>query len=441
MKNLVTFAYITSLLFYLAFALTIGMSTAKRDFLNPLNIFIIYFSLTFFALPAFQIENEGFRYRVGYSENAYFYGWLYLNVFIFIVIITYLMIINRVDVPRAGEVFNVHNWDKEDRRATNILRIFVLIPNIFITLYFYKYIFLNGYSNYLANRIILLSGKGYYISIILALIPFVLNEVVNLYQKSCLYKKKSHVWLLLFLLIIALIPGIVLGSRTNLILPFLLIILSYIHIKNKGALLSIKKIGLFSALIVMLIYFALWLEEYRQSLMADTKIEGSKSLLIKLAGGFGTAENIFWWFDYANGKMFYGSTLLPILVGLVPRLLWENKPFGGGPVFTNTIRPGSYNQGAENISSLTTGFPFEFMMNFGFIGAIVGGMAFGGFLAFVYCYRRRIRNSIQYSIWMILLYSTIMYLHSEVFGATSKLVGLLMPLFVSQILSKLSKKG
>ncbi|MGG4011043.1 O-antigen polymerase [Bacillus smithii] len=435
-----TFAYITSMLFYLAFALTIGMSTARRDFLNPLNIFIVYFSLTFFLLPAFQIENEDFRYRVGYSEYAYFYGWLYLNVFISIVIITYLIITNKVDVPIAGEVFDVRRWDKEDKKVTNILRIFVLIPNIFTTLYFYKYILLNGYSNYLANRIILLSGKGYYISIILALIPFALNEMVNLYQKSYLYKKKSNGWLLLFLLIIALIPGIVLGSRTNLILPLLLIILSYIHIKNKGALLSIKKFGIFSGVMVMLIYFALWLEEYRQSLMIGTKIVESKGLLIKLAGGFGTAENIYWWFDYANGKIFYGSTLLPILVGFVPRSLWENKPFGGGPAFTNTIRPGSYNQGAENISSLTTGFPFEFMMNFGFIGAVVGGMVFGGFLAFVYCYRKRIRNSIQYSIWMILLYSTMMYLHSEVFGATSKLVGLLMPLLMSQIFSKLSRK-
>lgn len=438
---MIIFAYLITFVIYtlLSMTLTIGSSNFRKDFLNPLYVFLLYFSITFFGLPIFQIKDNSFRYSMGYSDNAYLWALLYLNVFVILVLVTFLVLIHKIYVRKTNEIFDVQNWQDTNKLSRVFLRIVVLIPSMLVISYFYKFIVDLGYNDYLSNRIILLSGKGYYTIILMSLIPFLLFEIVNSYYIRNKHAKRTSKVFFWCLILLATTPGIVLGSRTNLLLPFLLINLSFTHLKNRGSLITVNKIFSFTIPIIILLYIGFWLEGYRQSIMAGIEITSS-GLILQIAGGFGTAENIFWWFDNADGEVLYGTSLLAVLVGLIPRSLWPDKPFGGGPAFTNTMYPGKYDQAQTNISSLTTGFPFEFLMNFGFVGAVISGMIFGTMLAIIYFYRTKIRNSMQYVIWIMLMYCTISYLHGEVFGVTSKLIGLVLPLLISEIIGKLLKK-
>lgn len=424
---------------YLLLTLRIVFHKYKRgkDFINPLAVFLIFFAVTFFGLPSIQILTQSFRYTENYTNEAYFYAAIYLNTFITCVIATYVIVVRKKKCKDVKEIFDVNNWKEVGKVSKITIFCLIVLPCILVIPYFYKYINDLGYSTYLANRIILLSGKGYFTTILMGLIPYFVYGVVELYHKTKKYNKRPPKVHIIFLLLVAIIPGIVLGSRTNILLPFGFVMLSYVHLKNKGAFPKRRELFNLAISIGILLIVALWLQDYRQTLMGAIKTEKSP-FIITLAGGFGTAENLFWWFDNAREKLFYGSTLLPIFVGYIPRSLWPNKPFGGGPALVNTIRPGAYNQGASNISSYTTGFPFEFMMNFGFIGSIIGGIIFGIVLAFVFLYKDKIRNAIQYVIWIITLYCVISYLHGEVFGVTGKFIALVLPLILADKMGELT---
>lgn len=438
---MIIFLYSFFTLFFLIVYFTIffGSKNMGKDFTNPLSIFILYFPLTYFGLPVVQMITDGFRYKHSYSEFAHFVAAVYSLIFILFVFLSYTIATNKMDKRKVYDIFNVKEWYQVEKNTKNILRITILIPCLLVIIYFYKYILSFGYEQYLANRIILLSGKGYLTSLLLWLIPYFIYELVNIYAEKQKYHKRINKRFILILLTIAITPGIILGSRTNLLLPFLFIILSITVLKYKGLLIDSWKIIKVLFPVLLVIITGLWLEGYRQSLMVGESVESAK-IIKQISGGFGTAENLYWWLDFSQGKLFYGTTLIAIIVGFIPRAIWIEKPYGGGPALVNTMYPGRYDQGGSNITSYTTGFPFEFMMNFGFAGSIIGGIIFGLILALIYWYRSKIRDVLHFVIWLMLMYCAFTLLHGEIFGVTTKLVGLVFPLLLVQLVKKMFTK-
>lgn len=85
------------------------------------------------------------------------------------------------------------------------------------------------------------------------------------------------------------------------------------------------------------------------------------------------------WHQIHPGLDLNGSSLLLALVGWVPRFLWSTKPEMGGSGFV-AEHTGSVFSDAVAIASGPT---FEFVINFGLIGALFGGVALGALLRWI----------------------------------------------------------
>lgn len=410
----------------------------KNNMIDPMGVFIIFYSLTYIILPIIQYKFDDFRYGINYSEGTLLYGLIYIIGFALITIGTYILLGGS---SYKNSRFHILEWDSVSQKIKMVYLLIIVLSNIYVFTYFFKYIVSLGYSNYLVNRIVLLSGKGYLIFILMSIIPFTVFQAVEVFISRKTQVRSSKL-VLIITFICAFLPSIVLGSRTNFVLPIVLILVSILVLTNKGKKISFRQAVLVFISLCFLLYITLFLQDYRQNLMlSGYEITNKDSVIKKISGGFGTAENIFWWHENNIDIYLMGKTLVSVLVGFIPRSIWVDKPFGGGPEFSNIIRPGSYDQSLSSITSYTTGLPFEFMMNFGFMGAVIGGVFFGFLLSVLSKVSNKINNSIQFTIWICLYYSIFSYLHGEFFGITSKIVIFLTLIFVIDILNKNTRKG
>lgn len=76
----------------------------------------------------------------------------------------------------------------------------------------------------------------------------------------------------------------------------------------------------------------------------------------------------------------YGATLIQVLVGLIPRALWPNKPqVGGGGTMVSQYTGMTFAEG----TSVGAGQIFEFYVNFGTLGVIGGMLVYGWMIGFM----------------------------------------------------------
>jgi len=69
---------------------------------------------------------------------------------------------------------------------------------------------------------------------------------------------------------------------------------------------------------------------------------------------FGNFEHLVWLIDNKNQwDALYGKTYIAGFLNIIPRNIWPEKWFGGGPHLKNFIHPGSYDLGGSNITSYT----------------------------------------------------------------------------------------
>ena len=433
---MVAFIYLMTGIFYIVSILFLFKRDRKIDITNPLLIFTLYYGATIFVLPGLQIINEDFRYADLYSTETYLKSYVYLNLFIISMVITYLLFYRKI---KNENRYNFENWIPLTSFEKNFVRIILLIPITFSVLFYLNIINANGYQSFIANRIILLRGQGYFSVLILIIPVLVAFEFLNIFVSNKTKKIRTSLYIGV-LVILSFLPGLLSGSRTNFVLGIILITIIAIFLINKGRLPNFKKIVPYTLIIVSVIVFVAFLQGVRQNIMSGQKIVDNTSFIEKLAGGFGTAENLFWSFE--NNATYYlmGKSILAVFVGWIPRSIWNDKPYGGAPVFTNTINPGNYNLQGNNITSYTTGLPFEFYMNFGFLGAIIGGFLFAIALIVIGHFRKKIKNSLTFMIWIMLMYCTLMFLHSEIYGATIRFVPFVIPLLVINFILKYLKK-
>jgi energy-coupling factor transporter transmembrane protein EcfT len=79
-------------------------------------------------------------------------------------------------------------------------------------------------------------------------------------------------------------------------------------------------------------------------------------------------------------KYAYGSTLGDMIVGLVPRAIWPNKPaVGGGGTVVQDYAGIKYGE----LTSVGAGQVLEFYINFGTLGVIAGFLIYGGIIGFL----------------------------------------------------------
>ncbi|PMO06765.1 hypothetical protein BCT21_04880 [Vibrio sp. 10N.222.55.F9] len=398
---------------------------SKLSVLSVGNVYLLSIILCSF-LPILYISvNDGFLRidnGVAYTDSSYFYYLFYVSLTI-IFCYPMLLYLSRYKDP----IKEVMGSDIEilSSKVENLIIIVSAIFSIPFVIFVLSLINDYGINVYLANRIILLQGNGYIISLVK--LPQIAVGIIffNQMLKSVRYGIKIQ-WIKVLLLVLYsfFLAGIV-GSRTQMLIPVVSILVIYLIIKFSGSI-NIKGIKKVAILSFMVVFIAVSFGEIRQSIMADKEItiSSNSSMFSKLAYTYGSVENLIWLFDHNEPKEFaYGATFFAALTGFVPRAFWHDKPLGGGPMMKNLISTGSYDlDSGENISSVTTGIVAESYLNFSWFGVLFPAL----FLFFVVLFFDffKVLHPANY----ISLYS---YLIFKVFGLSSaEFFGIMAHVFV-----------
>lgn len=355
----------------------VGVFARKKIFFfDSFDFYFAYVVCVIFSCFFIPAINEFYDYSrnsilvtVSVKYDYLIYICVYMAATIFLQPLYYLLL---QQPPWKGREF------KRTESKAYLIAIIFCIP-LFVTATYdiFKMIFQFGYGAFLANRIVLLSGKAY-ISLFLSLPVYV--SVAYCIDRFFISRENFSLSGLIQSLIIILIsssPMLLLGGRSNLLFGFLVFLASawllYFRRKEVGNLRHLKK-----AIFLLFIFFAFLaniLGIIRQDLMSGEAGElTSTEQKIPLEGvmvAFSSYENLYVLFDKDFDGYKFGGTIFSFLTGFVPRSIFPEKPIGAGPVMKNIISPGSYDlKDGKNISSVTTGLPAEGYLNFGWFGAI-----------------------------------------------------------------------
>jgi oligosaccharide repeat unit polymerase len=437
--NEVTLAlYIVFGLVFLIAPVILFKATIFGKIYHPLVFFSAYFSLTYYFVPISAAYTRDFSFQGFYSDQTMQESLLYLTLFGFSTYIAFFVGSSALYKRFKNSTFDYKNWQLIPKNVifwTNAVAGVFIAFSVSVFLYF---ILTEGLGRFMQNRIIYLSGLGY-ITIILQW-PMILLMIVLVNSLVQRMKTKSNLpWRSIVLLLsITIFAGLVSGSRTNTLIPLIMLGFSAIIIIYKGKIPSSIQ-NRSAVVLTILLIFGVSLGSVREQVFTgrDTDFQvDSITASDVLSGAYGEFENVWWITENAkDAPLLYGNTFLAAVVGLVPRNLWPDKPLGGGPYLVNMIRPGSYDLvNGTNLTSFTTGLPTEAMMNFGIPGFVIVGMFYGFFLSYIWYFFQNIQNALQFALWIILLYRGIFALKAEFFGNMSAIFALSAPLIICYII-------
>lgn len=388
---------------------------------EPLAVFVTIYLFSYFVVPAYSYGFEYSRYELIYEDASYFLMVAYSSCFLIFIFFAY-----------AAMSLGIKNNNGEVRRAAS-LRAFYLVGALLLILCataffeFFKIIASSGINSFLANRIILTAGLGYY----KLMLFFPLMWVIVYSLEVFFIKKRKFEWGGYFkgaiLVLIASSPLVVLGSRSNLLVGIMIYSLSIMVWMVKAKMFhDYRKVAYkFVISAVVLVFIGGALGGVRQQLMtSDESGSGAIGLVNKkipmesVVSAFSSYENLNWFFSNEGRYSFkYGATYLSVLLGPVPRLLWEDKPTGGGPVMKNFIAPNSYDliQG-DKISSYTTGAPAEAYMNFGWLGVVIGGAIMAMIIFFIKIIIEKSSTSLGVVVASTLILRSAGFVNAEFYG-------------------------
>ena len=389
------------------------------------SIILIWFS-SFFAVP-YLIYNEESRYSIlAYSDNAVMQYILYCFVFFIIQVGIFVLFADKGWLVTSKDISEkVLSLKLVRRKLHLVVSAIMILPVTYAVFSIYSMVSSFGFGVYLANRIVLTSGAGYLFALLIFPSFAFLIYAVNRFMIFGV--KKKYIYFGFLGITLASAPLLLSGSRSMLAMGWLMLISAiFIISAPRGWVYQrsiIFKAGIF---IIGLLLIMSTLGSVRQSAMGESDLRsvdfshnnGSK-LHVGALEGFGTNENLLWFFDNEEKIHYlYGSSLVSVLVGPIPRAMWSQKPTGGGPILKNWIAPGSYDlSSGQNISSYTTGFLPEMYMNFGWFGVF-----FGPILLSIICLLfskliLNIRSEIGLALWIVVGLRFLGLINAEFYGA------------------------
>ncbi|UWN51848.1 hypothetical protein ASALC70_04083 [Alcanivorax sp. ALC70] len=312
---------------------------SQAFFLDPIVPFGTVYVISYFLMPAYAFYYGYSRYGLMYAPSSYYYAVIYAFVFFVMLNVAYLVISHSLFSPRhslAGRARAI----AEMRSMGNFLVVGILffLLSAFSFFEFYKIVSAYGLNTFLANRIVLTSGLGYLK--LLLFFPVMWANVFVLEYYFVRYSKFS--WLRYFkgllLVLLASVPLLVLGSRSNLLMGVILYSFSIIILYLKRTQLSSYRriVNKFAIAGLMLVFLGGALGQVRQNLMVTSE-QGLPQEIKKeipaesVVSAFSSYENLTWFFSQSDEYSYeYGGTYFSVLVGPVPRALWSEKPTGGG---------------------------------------------------------------------------------------------------------------
>lgn len=428
--------FVLSLIVYYYFSTNTSIITLS-------NIFILSI-IIFSFIPIIYIYNDiGFlRIQNGkpYSEQGYFEYIIYVMLTLFFLFPVHFYYKSKKAFIECISDVEYSIMSSKVENLVIILSILISVPLIF---FIFNLIFQHGFSGYIANRIILLQGNGYLASLIK--FPQIAIGIVfynQIYRKLVLKSSISKIKII-FLVIYSMFLALIMGSRTQMFIPIISMLIIYIIIKYNG---KVKTSHFKKPMLIMLciLFISISLGPVRESVMSDQDIsfQNNESSIDKVMYNYGSIENLLWLFDHNKPSDFEnGKTFVAALTGFIPRAVWPDKLLGGGPLMQNLISNGSYDlSSGTNISSTTTGIITESYINFSWFGVIFPAL-FLILLNFLLTLLRFLIPAVYVSFYSFFIFNVLGYANSEFFGVTSHLfIYIVAAIFFDFIIRMLSGK-
>jgi oligosaccharide repeat unit polymerase len=426
------------LLFVLLISLFIIFSSS-RNLLNPYVILSIGLILESTLPIIYLLNNGGFNRIVnsvyGFETHMIYSTFIFIFIFIFVFILYLSSSCHSFSNKLRAKLETVKCISQKSELIILLICLGIVLPGMFILVS----ILINvGINSYFSNRIILFSGLGFVLSTFkisqLGALVIIANQVVKKYK----YGLDYHLFITLFSLFLAVLPAILMGSRSQIFIPIVGMITVYLVITKDGTLNLRSVIKPLSAGFIIL-FLALNLGNVRESIMSDNVDEISafseEGVIEGLAFTYGSSENLLWLIENDKPDNYlYGQTYFAALVGFIPRSLWKDKPFGGGPYMQNLISAGSYDQNGTNISSTTTGVLAELYLNFGIVGMVLGPFLFFVLIIVLFKVVFIFNGVLFVALFSALLFRVFGYINAEFFGVTSHIITLLAAAIIIKLI-------
>lgn len=386
---------------------------------QPLYMFILAVGMIYGLVPLLKKLYGIQSYPFYYSVSAEVFAILLVGIYVLSCVVGYILAggFIRQSLPLVRPL---------TRRESFRLFLLVGAPSFLALVYLLQMISAHDFSEYMKNRIMVRRGMGPVVVVSFASVCYGAALLVNyLSQRRAGNDKWTQIVHLAAVGLAVTLIFTVIGNR-NFAFTYLAIcglaVMSTIRVQLHKSLLVLP------LMICLAFGFSLWAKVRNSPDTANINAVlggGVPELVVSgLSGGFGNGENLVWLSQHSDEwDPLYGATVGAALVNPVPRAIWPNKPFGGGPALRNIIYPGSYVLDGERITSYTTGAPTEGYINFGALGVLFFGVVNGALLGIVKrVYRRRSQVTgvgvVMYSFTIFML--AFGFLYMELLGGWSR---------------------
>ncbi len=406
---------------------------------DPIIAFSIYYGVFFFLGGAVIVSQEMYLYNGTYSRQAIIETYIGFLVFQLCVVMSYGVFGRNAGSNRIGNAAeDCRKWMTLDPRQLVQIGVVLLVPATVSALYTMRLIAQHGFVEYMRDRIIIMSGKGFILLPAIWFFSYFLLYWVNKLIRAAKSGGRSLGTMVFLVAALAGASGLLQGSRSKAFLPFVFMLgLWWLLTKRRTRLISTVVIV---SCLCGIVVAGVVLGKVRQNvaggsgdLIQSGDTEVGLRLVVLGLNPLRVVENTVWLVENMRDKdMMFGSTFYAVVTGLVPRVLWENKPLGGGPALRNLISPGSYDlQSGKNLTTYSPGIVAEAYLNFGFAGFLMAGIVYGIGLAALGRAYSRVQTTTGYVMWIYGLYALLGLLTGEVFGSVAGAVGILLPIAVA----------
>jgi hypothetical protein len=413
---------------------------------EPLIAFCVYYGVFFLLGGGIIVSQEIYDIALTYSEQAIVETYVGFLVFGLCVVMTYEVFRRHTGPDRIGKISeDCKNWVTLNRKQLLLIGIALLGPAILSAGYMVRLIAQHGLATFMYNRIVILSGKGFYLLPLKWFLSYLLIYWINRLAISLKTGKRLLGIGILVISLFTCASGALQGSRSGAMVPLLYMLVLWAILRGP-AQSNLKPILVVLVCVCTIVVVGVFLGPVRERIAggssdvvgANLKPIDLRRVILRL-NNFRAVESTIWLAEHMRDKdMMLGSTFLAIATGVVPRAVWENKPLGGGPALGNLVSPGSYDLiSGKNLTTYSPGIVVEGYLNFGFPGFIIGGILFGILLASLAKCFGRVRGPIGFAVWIYALWSLLGLLTAEVLGSIAGVSGVLLPMAMIYPFSKI----
>lgn len=375
-------------IFYFIFFMGLGLlafarigGRLDRMFVRPIYAFVLTTAFIYGFMPWLKELHGVQTYPFYYSFDAKLYALLFSLVFCLSGVVGYLF----AGGFSSRTLPTVRSLTRRERHRVLVL---IGIPAMCAVLYLARTVASYDLADYMKDRIVIRRGMGPAVVLGFSAICYAAILVTNYFASKRQNGRAPARWRLLAIVgVVLLVAGafVAMGNRNFVFILIAIVLFASLSIFPGHLSRALMLLPVMLAIALGLSAWAKVRTTLDSASASAVTSEGPVKLLVYgLNGAFGNAENLIWLAqNEANWQPLFGETVFAAAVNPVPRALWPDKPFGGGPALRNMIYPGSYTLDGEKLTSYTTGLPTEGYMNFGVFGLILFGAINGMLLAFI----------------------------------------------------------